>query len=405
MKAFADIGVSIFDPAFTLDPYRYLGDLYAQHKYLGFRSDNMHFLFRFQQSRALMFNPDCGRATGDIAELQALEARYAELYPTRAWHYEHSYSHGDPDMTFKAAIGKFIATVAERASFAEANPIFARLGQGGKLNDYMTDIAKLPMRVFLRTCHLPFDEAQLAKLHQAGCDYLKSLDNFYDEELIGNGDAGLAVIRQYVETHFDQLDTGSPLLTLIAAGRKAGMSDEQLKANIGGTFLTAISNTVGMSSAFILRTLINDTSTLRQLKAHPALAQDDQVIMELLRRDNHVKALSRQVNRSFTLDGFDIPQGSLLYLFFPGINMDPAQWPEPTHVNFNRDFSGKSNLLFGGSFFTCIGRKLTMAFLRQTVAGFVRYLPETAVIDDAQIQLDGNWMAERIITSMPIQLS
>jgi cytochrome P450 len=162
---------------------------------------------------------------------------------------------------------------------------------------------------------------------------------------------------------------------------------------------------VGVSSAFILRTLIKNPDVLSTLKASPALARDEHVIMELLRRDNHVKALSRQATTAFQLERFPIEAGELIYLYFPGVNMDPGHWNNPLKVDLDRKFTGENNIIFGGSFYTCIGRKLTMAFLGNTIEGFIRYLsPGAAVLED-EIDIDGSWMAERILTRMPVRLA
>ena len=37
------------------------------------------------------------------------------------------------------------------------------------------------------------------------------------------------------------------------------------------------------------------------------------------------------------------------------------------------------------------------------IGGFVRYLPDAARIDDEEIEMDGEWTAERIMTRMPIE--
>lgn len=404
MSKFVDLGVSVFDDDFTLNPYTYLEALYDRDDVLGFRADGMNFLFRFDQCRAVMFNRHCSRSPGDSIELQTIEQTWAQRYPNRAWHFRHSYTHGVPNMTFKAAVGRFIAEVAGKACFDDVEPIFKKLSRGGVLHDYISDISQLPMRVFLETCLIPYNDTELNRLHRAGCAFLKSLENYFDETLVKECDAGLLTIRQFMEQHFHQLDQNSPLQALIAAGRESGMSDEQLIANIGGTFLTSISNTVGISSAFILRTLINDKHSWQLLKDNPEHVHNDNVIMELLRRDNHVKALSRQVDQPFELGRFAIEQGELLYLFFPGINMDPMQWHNPLQLDFERSFSGENAIIFGGSFYTCIGKKLTMAFLKKTINGFIRYLPDTAAVIESAIEMDGSWTAERIINRMPIRL-
>ena len=76
MSKFIDLGVSVFDPEFTLNPYDVLEDLYDRKGVLGFQADGMNFLFRFDQSRAVMFSRNCTRAMGNNEELQQLEAGY-----------------------------------------------------------------------------------------------------------------------------------------------------------------------------------------------------------------------------------------------------------------------------------------------------------------------------------------
>ena len=73
-------------------------------------------------------------------------------------------------------------------------------------------------------------------------------------------------------------------------------------------------------------------------------------------------------------------------------------------MDFSRQFTGENNIIFGGSFYTCIGRKLTMAFLGNMIDGFIRHLPATATIIDGEMEVDGSWMAERMISRMPIHL-
>jgi cytochrome P450 len=104
------------------------------------------------------------------------------------------------------------------------------------------------------------------------------------------------------------------------------------------------------------------------------------------------------------LDGFTIGKGEVVCLYFPGINMDPVHWRDPLALDFSRRFTGENNIIFGGSFYTCIGRRLTMAFLGNIVEGFTRHLPEGARVVEEELEVDGSWMAERIITRLPLEL-
>jgi cytochrome P450 len=405
MSDFEALGVSVFDKDFTLNPFSYLEPLYNNREVLGFSSEGMNFLFRFDQCRSVIFNKSFIRATGGGDELRELETRYAIDYPNRARHFQLAYMHGDPDLKFKAAVGRFVAKVSERASFAEVDAVFERLAQGRDIDNYIDDVAKIPMRVFLQACELSFDDVILDRLHAGGCAFLKSLENFYDEALIRDCDEGLKVLSAYMLEQYPHIKETSPLYDLVQAGLSSGMDDDCVMSNISGNFLTAISNTVGISSAFILRTLLNDRDAWAALKRDPSLASNEHVIMELLRRDNHVKALSRQVLSDVQVDRFTIKAGQVVMLYFPGINLDPMHWPSPLAVDFSRQFNGENNIIFGGSFYTCIGRKLTMTFLSKIIAGFVRYLPDNTYIDDKEIEVDGTWMAERILTRMPIRFA
>ena len=56
MEDFVELGVSVFDEKFTLDPYPYLQALYGNTDVLGFSSEGMNFLFRFEQCRSVIYN-------------------------------------------------------------------------------------------------------------------------------------------------------------------------------------------------------------------------------------------------------------------------------------------------------------------------------------------------------------
>ena len=136
----------------------------------------------------------------------------------------------------------------------------------------------------------------------------------------------------------------------------------------------------------------------------PDLIWDNNVMSELLRRDNHVKALSRRVHAPFQLDEFAMQKGESINIFFPGVNLDPAHWKTPLSLDFTRKFTGVNNVVFGGLVHMCIGKKLGLNFLKHMTAGFVEHLPGSATVIDTEVEVDGGWVAERIITKMPIQL-
>lgn len=202
----------------------------------------------------------------------------------------------------------------------------------------------------------------------------------------------------------DKTDPEAPTHRLFEKGLGLGIDDEKLKANIGTFLIVPLSNTAGISSGYLLRSLIRYPEVRSKLAKNPELIQDDNVITELLRRDNHVKALSRQVHEDFNLGSFPMRKGESIHLFFPGANLDPASWESPLSIDLNRKFTGANNVIFGGSAYICIGKKLGIEFLKHMTAGFVEHLPDRARILEDEVEADGSWVAERIITKMPLML-
>ncbi len=246
-------------------------------------------------------------------------------------------------------------------------------------------------------------DEEVRAVYSAGCDYLKSFENLGDETLIADADAAVVFLRDFVERHYHQLRPGSLVYDHVNNCRALGLSDEKIQANLIGPILISASNTMGISSAFFLRNLIRYPDARRRLRENPALFASDNVLLEFLRRDNHVKALSRHMHGALDLDGFQLGQGSSVCLFFPAANLDPGHWERPLEIDLDRDLNTQNHIIFGGAKHVCIGKTLAVAFLRSLGQGFVRHLPDSAHIIDSEIELDGSWVAERIITRMPIR--
>jgi cytochrome P450 len=68
-------------------------------------------------------------------------------------------------------------------------------------------------------------------------------------------------------------------------------------------------------------------------------------------------------------------------------------------------FDNKNNLIFGGSVHTCIGVRLSNTFLRYMLSDLLKYMPANIEVIESEIEVDGSWLAERIITKMPIKIS
>ncbi len=405
MSEFIDLPVSYFDADFTLDPYSLLKDLYQDDKVLGFRSEGMNFLFRHDDCRSVLRSPLCRREPLANPEFQQREERYAKLYPNRLWEMSNNFSMGEVDIKLKSQLVRFLGNIEKSASFDDMEPIFKQLSEGKDLPNYIDQIATLPLRVILETAGLIIPDKEITDVYNAGCTYLKSFENLGDESLIKDADDAVVLLRDFVERNYEKFNPGTLLYDHVEACKSIGLSDEKIKANLIGPILISASNTMGISSAFFLRNLIRYPEVRRKLQDNPELLNNDNVILEFLRRDNHVKSLSRHAHGTVQLGKFELTEGSSICLFFPGANLDPKQWQNPLALNFNRDFSPNNHIIFGGAKHVCIGKTLAVTFLRRLGQGFIRYLPDAVSVDGSKITVDGDWVAERIITKMPITLN
>ena len=403
MPRFVELDTSVFDPAFTLNPYPHINDLYEHDDVIGFSSDGINFLFKFEHCREVMFSKNFARPTGDES-LNALEMEYAKKYPTRAQYFMLDYSHGEPDLKLKSLIVRLIAAVTEKASLEVMRPLAQKLTQSGRIDDYIDEVTYLPLKLYLDVCGLEYNDADLKTLHEAGCQFLQSFETPGDEKYVAQCDAAIKVFNTFVAEKFSKLNEGNLLYSFIQEGLEAGIAEDKLRANLGNVIIVSLSNTFGISSAFVLRNMIKHPEIVSALKADPSLLEKDDTITEILRLDNHVKALSRAATKDCEIGGYQFKKGEVVFLFFPGLNHDPAQWANPDQADFTRIYDNTNNLIFGGSIHLCIGKKLTFAAMKSLITAFLEYLPDNAEVIENDIEMDGTWLAERIITKMPILL-
>jgi cytochrome P450 len=405
MAHFIDLGISIYDPKFTLDPYRYLAPYYSDKDIIGFTSEGLNFLFKFADCREVMFSKAFGRPARD-AKANALEIEYAKTYKARANHFYWNYTHGEPNLKLKSLLVRTVTAIAESVTDEVLDPACKQLDGTGRLDNYITEVSHMPLRLYLDVCGLDYSNDDLIRLHRASCDFLRSFESPLDEEMVALCDKSIDYVDNFIRQSFAKLNKDAALFPFIDEGRRSGVSEDLLTTNLGCVLLISLSNTFGISSAFVLRSLLKRPDAIATLRSSPELLDNENTITEILRVDNHVKALSRAVLDDFQLSNYQFKKGEDVRLFFPGVNMDPQGWGEnPQEIIFGREFTQKNNIVFGGSIYMCIGKKLTFAGMKSMLSGFAKYLPESAEIVEDEIEVDGSWLAERIITKMPLKLS
>ena len=399
-SSFVSIDGSIFDHRFCLDPYPYLEPLYRDPTILGFHSEGMDFCIRFEDCRALIAaHQSVAREPIVTEENTAREAEYARKYPNRAWHFQH----GLCDLETKALFNRFLLEHLDAIDWSGMVPAFERLSRPGRHDDFLDDIELLPLKFMLESWGFEADDERIRGLHRAGVALNKSFDNFQNEALIAEGDRGLAYSDEYFFEQYHKTTAGTLLAKFAAQVRQKGLNPDHA-VSILVSFNNGLTNTLSISTAFALRNILRYPTAVQCLRDKPELLHSASVILEFLRRDNHVKSLSRQVHAPFALRGLQLEPGDALSIFYPGVNLDPDHWARPTELDFTRKFGRDNHAIFGGSRYACIGSRLAMRYFRSVLATMVRALPSGARLIEEDIETDSSWLTERIITRLPFEV-
>ncbi len=397
MSAFIPLPVSIFDPDFTIDPYPWLEDLYRRDEVLGFSSEGMNFCFRYDDCRDLISaHKNVSREPVEGSQAAADMAAFAEKYPARTWGFQYLLT----DMKAKAILNRHTVSMLERISLEPFKAVFKPLAQTGTHRDYYQHLSRLPMQAILSAWGFDFDEAIIDQRYSDAMALVKSFDNYADEALTAAGDAGMARNINYCRQQYHDARPGTVLHDFARDIRESGLDDNY---GIGClvSLVQSTPNTLSISNTLMLRNMLRYPQAVRALREAPERINFD-VITEFLRRDNHVKSLARQVHQDFDMRGHRLKRGDSLYIFYPGVNLDPCHWDDPLNLDFSRRFTQDNHNIFGGARYTCIGSRIALKYFSEMIPLILEHLPGTASVKENELVVDGSWITERIITDMPI---
>ena len=106
---------------------------------------------------------------------------------------------------------------------------------------------------------------------------------------------------------------------------------------------------------------------IEQPELADAIREDDEkldaFIEEVLRTKAPATVMFRRATADMEIDGFDIPEGSIIETRFGAANLDPEIFPDPETVDLERENS-RAHLTFGAGIHMCIGNQLARGEMR-----------------------------------------
>lgn len=252
--------------------------------------------------------------------------------------------------------------------------------------EYVTEYAfKLPAYVIMHMLGVPrnmFDEFKvwsldMARLIGAPVPSLELMDKALDAV----NDMNVAFRKLIAERRTEPQED---MLTALvhAADADDKLSEDELLASCQVLMLAGHETTINMLGNGLLE-LIQNRRQWEQLRDHPEIATA--AIEELLRLNNVVGSLVREVREDFEWHGKQLKKGDVVYLMNYAANRDPRVYDDPDILDFER--KNQYPLSFGPGIHFCLGNQLARMELEKSFVAIVNRFEKVEILDN---ELDWN---------------
>lgn len=183
---------------------------------------------------------------------------------------------------------------------------------------------------------------------------------------------------------------------LIAAEEKGDTLSESELVGMCISFLTAGHETTTNLIGNGVLALLQHPTQRQQLQQQPDLIVD--AVEELLRYNSPILRNWRVATQDLELGGKEIKQGQLVFLMTGAANHDPAQFPHPDQLDFNRQENRHVGFGFGIHF--CVGAPLARLEGQIAINTILRRLPGLRLASETPLWLEN--MAFRGLQQLPV---
>ncbi len=234
--------------------------------------------------------------------------------------------------------------------------------------EFMSDIAEImPVQVFLKILGLPIERT--AEYRELVKDFLLRTSEM-DMAGIAMRQRGVAdAMRDVIEARRDDPkdDLISAMWRMQVDGEPTTINDME---NYCILLFIAGLDTVMNGMGHGIRHLAQDLPLQNRLRENPALIGD--AVEELLRRYTFTVP-PRRVAKDTVFQGVEMKAGERLFLFLPGADLDPSEFPEPDKVDIERQ---QVHIAFNAGPHRCLGSHLARIELQIAYEQMLSRLPE-----------------------------
>jgi cytochrome P450 len=231
----------------------------------------------------------------------------------------------------------------------------------------------LPCTVFLALMGLPQEE--LAHFLELKDNLIRPPGGFGAEEGFGVQRQTALEIYDYFQKAIDErrANPRDDLITRFTQAELDGyrMSDEEI-LDVCFLFIMAGLDTVTASLGCSMSYLAQHPEQRQQLIDDPSVIPG--AVEELLRWEGVVPGSVRYIAQDVELNGQLLKAGTSAHLIISAANLDPAEFPDPDVVDFQRE--GNRHLGFGGGIHRCLGSHLARLEMRASIEEWHQRIPD-----------------------------
>jgi cytochrome P450 len=220
----------------------------------------------------------------------------------------------------------------------------------------------IPARFILRL--LGLDESLLPKLQHWSLTINSIGGVNLPIETLQEINAVFEEIRFYVwpQLEIRRRNPGKDFISMLVTAQEDGavLTNEEIFATCT-VVLIAGQDTTSHTMALGISALAKDPSATKRLREEPAILAD--AIMEIQRKVAMSTMMGRTVSEDFEWKGHNLKKGDFVLLFQAAANRDPAVFPNPERIDFDRPQS--QNLSFAPGVHHCVGFQLAKMVLSE----------------------------------------
>ncbi|SIT35803.1 putative cytochrome P450 133B2 [Paraburkholderia ribeironis] len=267
---------------------------------------------------------------------------------------------------------------------ATAHELVERIGTKAEFDLVSEYALPLPIEIICRLLDIP--SAHGTELGVAASRLVSALDLApLDEHALGEANDAALTLERYFQKVVKQR-RGMPGDDLISAlvcveDEGATLSDEEIVSNAILLFIAGHETTSNMIGNAMVA-LFRQPARLDQLKRDPALIP--QAVAECMRYDSSVQMVVRTALEDVVIGDAALPAGTIVFMLIGAANRDPAVFPNPDQLDFNRG-SGTPTLSFGGGIHYCLGARLALLEMEAAITSLVTRFPDMRPINLDQL--------------------